>query len=121
MTVFWAQAETHLTVVMVGSSYTELLANADFHLFLFVQICGATGVLSAFCSRKGGIPTVGKVPTIKMSSGKSFTGRFYSWRANVNFQTVALADCLYWDEFDIKGPHLMKKFLEKLHLCFASQ
>ena len=27
----------------------------------------------------------------------------------MNFQTVALAACLYWDEFDIKGPHWMKK------------
>ena len=33
----------------------------------------------------------------------------------MNFQTVvvALLACLYWDEFDIKGRHWMKKFPEK--------
>ena len=85
MTVIWAKAETLLIVVMVGSSYTELLANADFHLFLFVQICGAMGVLSAFCSRKGEISTVGKVPTIKMSSGKSFYRQFLQLESQYEF------------------------------------
>ena len=34
----------------------------------------------------------------------------------MNFQTVvvALADCLHWDEFDIKGWHWMKKFPRKI-------
>ena len=34
----------------------------------------------------------------------------------MNFQTVvvALADCLYCDEFDIKGWHWMKKFPPKI-------
>ena len=68
-----------------------------------MQICRAAGVLSAFCSRKGEIPTVGKVPTIKMSSDKSFHRQFDRWRANVNFQAVALAACLYWGELTSKG------------------
>ena len=128
MTVFWAQAETLLIVVMVGSSYTELLANADFHLFLFVQICGATSVLSAFCSKRGNSHSRESPHNknefrqvffqIRYIGRLVFTGSFYSWSANANFQTVALEACLYWDEFDIKGPHWMKKFPEKNSAMF---
>ena len=31
---------------------------------------------------------------------------------------VALAACLYWDEFDINGPHWMKKFPKKFSYAF---
>ena len=106
MTVFWGKGETLLiVVVMVGSSYTELLANADFHVFLFVQISRAAGVLLAFCSRN---------LHSRESPHNKNAGSFYGWRTNVNFQTVvvALAACLF-----ILGwvwHHWMKKFPEKL-------
>ena len=35
----------------------------------------------------------------------------------MNFQTVALAACLYGDEFDIKGSHWMKTF--RIHEKFS--
>ena len=63
--------------------------------------------------KKGEIPTVGKVPTIKISSDKSFYRQFLQLESQCDFQTVALEACLYWDEFDIKGLHWMKKFPEK--------
>ena len=73
---------------------------ADFYLFPFVQIWRGCRCIVGLLFKK-----VGKVPTIKMNSDKSFYRQLLQLEANVNFQTVvvALAACLYWDEFDIKA------------------
>ena len=73
--------------------------------------------------------TIGEVLTIKMCEDKKVmesSGCFYSYRTNVNFQTVlvglaSLFISLYWDEFDIKGVGRSKKFFGEIQLCFASQ
>ena len=92
MTAFWAKAEKLLiVVVMVGSSYTELLANAAFHVFLSVQIWWAAGVLWAFCSRKG--DSHGRESPHNKNSGS-----FYGWRA-VKISIRSSWQCYRLDQF----------------------
>ena len=108
MTVFWAQAETLVIVVMVGSSCTELLPNADFHHFYLFRYAELRVYPSAFGSKRG-TPHSRESPYNKNEFRQEFLQAVFT--ANANFQFVSLEACLYWEQtpaLDEKIPR--KKF-----------